>query len=144
MAWHWIWNLFYKWGEILYIFTSAKHKWKYEEISCLMSEINYIFNVKSIKFSVYELFGGGVNMYLSNLRYCVQYTTGRNNSLLFSYCKISSISWIIKRSFVEADFFLYFHKCKARVKILFFKILSHEWNKRQNIKFSVYYIFFRF
>ena len=54
--------------------------------SCLTSEGKSIINVKIIDFSVitFSLF---FNMFLSNLRHCLEYTIGRHKILLFSHCE---------------------------------------------------------
>ena len=48
--------------------------------SCLTSEIDSIFNVKSIELSVYYIFFGFWT-------HCMQYVVGRHQSLLFSDCR---------------------------------------------------------
>ena len=53
---------------------------KIRKNSCLTSEINSIFNVKSIEFSVYYIFFGFWT-------HCMQYMVWCHKSLLFSQCK---------------------------------------------------------
>ena len=42
-------------GFLFFVFTNAKHEWKYQKIG-LTREVNSIFNVKSSEFSVYYMF----------------------------------------------------------------------------------------
>ena len=65
--------------EIYFTFETGK--------SSLPSEINSIFNVKPLNILFFTFCFWFSNMFLWNLRYCVQYTTWRHNSLLFWFCK---------------------------------------------------------
>ena len=82
----------FQWFDVLYgiwifhIFTSAKHEWKYEKI---LSHVWNKFHIQGQKQWIFCLlhFLWFLNMFLLNLRYCLQYTTWCHNSLLFSHCE---------------------------------------------------------
>ena len=67
------------------IFPRVQSTSENSEKSCLSSEIKSIFNFNNTEFSVYYVFQ--VNMFLSNLRHCMQYITWHHNHIIFTLKK---------------------------------------------------------
>ena len=90
-----------------YIFILVRGTGENISKSCLTSEINSIFNVNHWIFCLLHFLWFS-NMYLPNLRQCMQYMIWRHNSLLFSQCENNTL-WYFHSVIITACERYHFH-----------------------------------